>query len=540
MLTATRQCRIEPLETRTLLSVMNVWQHDSQDAAVVYCETAEPSSVHLQIEGESSARPSFSGKHGHFWHVDGLLPGEAVDAVFYQDGQPTGQGVTLQPVAFANSTPIDSPTTIATPGHYHLTADIDAPGTAITVQASGVTLDLNGHTITYGNSEFGYGVHGDTWNRSGLEVFNGFIREGVSRTNQHPIYSIAMQGAEIAGVEIEYAGDDSMAIYLRDGHAGYLHHSVVRDRGTGISNRHVGVTTIGILGTGIVAEHNVITTRHRAFNLQGGDTIQHNEFMIDSWATNAGAVLAYGKTNVSANYNYIYGRGEHVIAISFTGGGSDSEAVGNYVELSMEGPINRSGEYGDRASAHGIRCRDDSSNLDIRDNEIIIRLAGKAYGTGYWVGGGLTNHNIVVQGGSVTVETEDLWDDFHQQVACMSVMGNGSDPGPHPVVLYRDIRMESPLANVLLGEPGGVGHSARIEDCTLVRTGNDPRYSTLRAGFWIYGSTGTEFEGTTLEGGASFGLVEWIGSAVNNFWVVEPDGTRVFVDRDHPYEAGST
>src|SRR5262245_17256632 len=40
-------------------------------------------------------------------------------------------------------------TTISSPGSYHLTRDITATsGDAITINSSGVNLDLNGHTVT--------------------------------------------------------------------------------------------------------------------------------------------------------------------------------------------------------------------------------------------------------------------------------------------------------------------------------------------------------------------------------------------------------
>jgi hypothetical protein len=41
--------------------------------------------------------------------------------------------------------------TIGTPGTYILQNDVSSPGTCFTVTAAGVTLDLNGHTVTYDN-----------------------------------------------------------------------------------------------------------------------------------------------------------------------------------------------------------------------------------------------------------------------------------------------------------------------------------------------------------------------------------------------------
>src|SRR5437764_964599 len=70
--------------------------------------------------------------------------------------------------------PIYAPTTISAPRDYYLTRDINTSnGAAITIAASNVTLDLNGHILTgnLGNT----GVYNSA-SVSGIHITNGRIQ----------------------------------------------------------------------------------------------------------------------------------------------------------------------------------------------------------------------------------------------------------------------------------------------------------------------------------------------------------------------------
>jgi hypothetical protein len=78
-------------------------------------------------------------------------------------------------------TPISAaPFTINVPGSYYLTTNLTvSTGDAITIAASGVTLDLNGFTIcSTAPSETGYGIY--LVNRRNITIANGFITGGVT------------------------------------------------------------------------------------------------------------------------------------------------------------------------------------------------------------------------------------------------------------------------------------------------------------------------------------------------------------------------
>ena len=89
-----------------------------------------------------------------------------------------GGRVRAETTNYSGGTPITTlPCTITAPGTYYLTADYAANWTGSTVviqvNASNVTIDLNGHTInnTAGTSTSAYGIY--AIDRSGITVRNG-------------------------------------------------------------------------------------------------------------------------------------------------------------------------------------------------------------------------------------------------------------------------------------------------------------------------------------------------------------------------------
>ena len=70
------------------------------------------------------------------------------------------------------------PVTIATPGSYYLTSNINVAGTTgVIITASNVTLDLNGFTVAGNLDSFGVVMGGNTLN---VVVRNGTIRNLLS------------------------------------------------------------------------------------------------------------------------------------------------------------------------------------------------------------------------------------------------------------------------------------------------------------------------------------------------------------------------
>ncbi len=80
-------------------------------------------------------------------------------------------------------------------GIHRLEADLKAPGTAVVITADDVTLDLNGHTITYNAEPSSTSVYG-VYVAVGVDrvtITNGTILQGVGRSQDSP--AILLYGA---------------------------------------------------------------------------------------------------------------------------------------------------------------------------------------------------------------------------------------------------------------------------------------------------------------------------------------------------------
>ena len=86
-------------------------------------------------------------------------------------------GLTLSSVTSYAQTPIASlPYTVSSGGNYYLTQNLTysgAAGNAITVNASNVTIDLNGYQLFSPNSNNSVGIYGN--NVSNVSIKNGAI-----------------------------------------------------------------------------------------------------------------------------------------------------------------------------------------------------------------------------------------------------------------------------------------------------------------------------------------------------------------------------
>ncbi|HEY3174460.1 MAG TPA: right-handed parallel beta-helix repeat-containing protein [Candidatus Polarisedimenticolia bacterium] len=84
--------------------------------------------------------------------------------------------------------PLWMPTVITQPGHYVLTRDISATaGPAVSIQADGVTLDLNGHTINQpGATQAAIVIGGVSGSSKGIIIVNGKIQGGLHGIQYQP------------------------------------------------------------------------------------------------------------------------------------------------------------------------------------------------------------------------------------------------------------------------------------------------------------------------------------------------------------------
>jgi hypothetical protein len=220
---------------------------------------------------------------------------------------------------------------------YLVTQDLVADGTAVFLAAPGLTLDLGGHTVAYDmkkdtTEQGACGVRGAKQgggNLAGLTVVNGTIRRGGGGSVTQKVYDVLYtpvffyrpRGMEMAGLTVDYDGDQISALLLvNGGDANNFHHNVFVDRGTQLFNRHIGMDAVAAASDNAKVHHNLIKrTRHRGIAAGPNREIFSNEVYVDSYATNSYGIIYYTNRdegrNLSLHHNRIFGTGFHPIGI---------------------------------------------------------------------------------------------------------------------------------------------------------------------------------------------------------------------------------
>jgi hypothetical protein len=407
---------------------------------------------------------------------------------------------------------------------YVLTEDVTAPLAGFEIKAVGVTLDLDGHTLTYNTRatmrlddwpvrayrENDYGVKVSV--RGGrVRIMGGTIRQGPGNSTGtavgigcNPVYA-GNAAVEIAGVELVWAGADISGLFFHWGTDHHVHHCVFDDRGTIVSNRHQAISSIDGNSWGNYDHNLVKATRQQG--LQGCVTATHNEIYIDSQATNAFGMVGSSKAGkpVEIAHNRIIGIGQHPVGIAmFKQFPPGTSVHHNYVEVKCT----RSGqEYGYTGSAC-FRTTWGADYLDVHDNTFIGHADvydGKVAKTRVlWVGlphftpkgatqpitdaRGVFRDNVIIARGRNEAKAGGIC------VVCLN---------ESPNLIFRGNTVTSTWANVLLSDEYGHadGYPKFVEN-TFRREGNSANYCTILQQYPRRPATGV-FLNNTYERGAS-------------------------------------
>ncbi|MDR1587905.1 MAG: hypothetical protein LBS57_10655, partial [Treponema sp.] len=245
-------------------------------------------------------------------------------------------------------------------GVYVLMEDITTNGLGINVKSNDVTIDLNGHTLTYDdgsnpvkegqyNESGSWGIRAGLWNFVNTKLYNGVVKQGKTGTSGHgPIFLFHMGVTqnEVAGITIDYYSDQTSGMYTGKG---YVHHNLIYDRGNVVTDRHMAVRALVAEQPGISTEiaYNSLR-RFRQRGIDGGTLVRDNELYCDSFDTNSFA-LGSGNGVVIKN-NKIFGMGYNPIGI---GWGNNAHIVDNFIYLWAFAPTQRSEEYGRKSAVSG-------------------------------------------------------------------------------------------------------------------------------------------------------------------------------------------
>ncbi len=517
---------ISPISDKEKLAVGKLseqWVLASETSAVIYWQTENRSRSRVEygrtktcrLKTPTSAVSSVTGlpHWTHFHRVTGLEPGREY---FFRmicvgtDGKEVrSETRTLRTRRFKGVVRIprdlgEAPYVLdRKDATYVLTKDLTLPLGGLEIRAAGITLDMDGHTLVYNDkaaarpaewSKRAYGGEGHDFGinvtaRGHVRIINGVIRQGRGNSagtavgiGCNPLYSRG-GSVELAGVEVVWAGRDISGLFFHWQSGSHVHHCVMEDKGSGITNRHQAISTIDGNGWGNYDHNLVKRTRQQA--LTGAAKAMHNEIYVDSCATNAFGIVGSAKSPrpVEIAHNRIIGIGQHPVGIAMFKAYKPGSAVhDNLVEVKCT----RSGaEYGYTGSAC-FRTTWGADNIDVHDNTFIAHAdvygAKAAKARAVWVGlpkftpkgakeeiadaRGVFRGNYIAALGRKGAKAGGLC------VVCLN---------ESPNLIFLDNTVVSTWGNVLLGD--GYGHSGgypKFVGNTFRRAGKQKDYYTIR------------------------------------------------------------
>lgn len=430
---------------------------------------------------------------------------------------------------------------------YILTADLKTPGIAFQVIGDDITLDLNGHSVTFGDGAAesvpaGIDVRGSgkakrKYLSSSFRLLNGDIVQGAGPAlakndkseNFCPVV-IKGDGCEVAGVRVSYHGPQVWGMTL-DHPTGdiRLHHNMFTDYGAVIANRHgSGTRAIGIRladdGANTFAFHHNLVRRTRQNGFGGASSMHSNEIYVDSWSTNSFAIQPLSKPGVKSgelHHNRIFGTGFN--AYGFGWAHESLKVHDNIVWFQGIMANKRWNEtWGDMSCLEAMRVTNYGKGGQVRndleywDNLIVLKGRGgcELRGTGFF--SDVSIKGLVFRDNVVKAIAED---DKTTQVACLSAQGVQERTESNPVV-YRNNTLISNVCNIRLGDSYGKGYNHHFIGNTLVREGGRPDYHTVAVG-GAYSTWGHRMLDTVLGKGTSLTDVFWQQTSSKSGYAVQ-------------------
>jgi hypothetical protein len=295
-----------------------------------------------------------------------------------------------------------------TGAEHRLDADLVADGTAVAITADDVTLDLNGHTITYDATATGGPAYG-VYVAIGIDrvtIRNGTILQGPGRSPESPaiyLYGASWQAGPhtIEDVIIRTTGERSNGIEASEGYSfngSRIRRAYIEVRGDTKAIDGYGGDCILVTAEnrgGVEISDNILVGCHRGIQIAQIGTeaanrseVHHNR--IQHWRR-AGSKAPYGILLAGKSHNvHIYdnqiisddGRG---IIVDGWGqgvpeGASGNSVYGNRIDVQYSTSAT-SGEYVEN-NVYGIRNRYSSGDNLFERNIVMVAsdVAGDVFG----------------------------------------------------------------------------------------------------------------------------------------------------------------
>jgi hypothetical protein len=323
------------------------WKHTSETSAVIYWTLDEISkSANSLVEyGETRELGKATAETGkprwaHFHRLNGLEPGTkyyyrmvVVDPDTRQRKE--SEIFQLKPGRVKKAVYISQDIQGNPPyvldredENYVLTEDIIADGTAFIIQATGILLDMDGHTVTFGNntSEQVFGVQ--IINEGSCKVVNGKIVQGAHSAD----YSAAVRsyknnpGTEICGISTDVHLPNAHPMMFRHDQLS-VHHNDIYSRVTELESRHYpgnALLMVYARGENVFIHDNLLTEGcHRGIiakelrdqtlnNLEiHHNDIQHHQQYVNGYAIapGSGAKVHHNRVTSTGRAVHLTGQG---------------------------------------------------------------------------------------------------------------------------------------------------------------------------------------------------------------------------------------
>lgn len=270
---------------------------------------------------------------------------------------------------------------------FALQTDVSTKGTAFYIANKDITLDLNGHKVTYNTDnlagpasqeEHRLGTHGvvlyTSWHNTEISsisgsaspknsvIKNGDIENANAGNLAHGIWGLESQGALIENLRITTNGKDSSTIAFTWSNGGVptISDCVLTTNTSTTFNRHQGPANVKVNGA-TQATGNILIGGNCGFNIGSNSVISNNIIAHNGFVTNGYGVFAFKTANVTVSNNLILptnGRG-----IIFDQG-TNNIATGNVI-LHLESP---NAEFGEALDPPAIRLRYNASGNTYLNN----------------------------------------------------------------------------------------------------------------------------------------------------------------------------
>jgi len=318
------------------------WRHVSESSGVLYWQAGDiDNEAYSYVEygtGGSMNLRTPRTKHprwAQFHRLTGLKPGTSYSCRLVNIDPESGEEARSDVITFETPVMRDSirilhdvdgpPYILDRPGGYYLlTEDVRADGSAFEIAADNVTLDLDGHTVVFGDdtAERVYGVRFATGDDCRL-VNGRIVQGGRSNTYSAAVASLDRpRKTEVAGISTDVHLPCAYPVLFTHATLTEIHHNDIYSRVTELESRHYPGNTLirfYVYGGDVRIHDNILTEGcHWGINVKeksrtvANVAIDHNDIRHHQQYVNGYAISPCSNADVHHNRITSTGRGIHL------------------------------------------------------------------------------------------------------------------------------------------------------------------------------------------------------------------------------------